>query len=123
MPTSDRYHDYLISQLKDLSYAAVYLETYLEEDEETDGTEAQLLALALADVAEALVEQKMPPELAKKHRKELDEIMSKSGTDAIYSLARWLEALGLKLTVVPDQKESNNQTQVELETTTKVNQS
>ncbi|MEC4991461.1 MAG: transcriptional regulator, partial [Oscillatoria sp. PMC 1068.18] len=89
MPKSISYHPFLISQLRKNSEAAVYLETHLEKDEEfNDSLESKLIYTALSNVAEALAETKMPPELAKKHREKLDEIMSKSGTDAIYSLAR-----------------------------------
>ena len=98
MPTSDSYHDYLISHLKDPSYASVYLETHfeLEEDEDPD---PELLRLALSHVAEALGEQNMPSEQAKLHLEKLDELLSQGGSEVIYSLINWLNALGLKLTV------------------------
>lgn len=98
MPTSDSYQDYLISHLKDPSYASVYLETHfeLEEDEAPD---AELLKLALSNVAEALGEQQMSSEQTKLHLEKLDELLSKRGSDVIYGLASWLNALGLKLTV------------------------
>lgn len=35
-PTSDSYQDYLISRLKDPTYAALYLETHVEEDEDNE---------------------------------------------------------------------------------------
>ena len=97
MPTSDSYHDFLISRLKDRSYAAVYLETHFEEDGEEPSPE--LLRLALSNVAEALAEQNMTPEQVKLHYKKLDELFAQHGSDVIYSLANWLNELGLKLTV------------------------
>jgi DNA-binding phage protein len=103
MPTSDSYFDDLILRLKDPSYAAVYLETHfeLEEDEEPD---PKLIRLALSNVAEALGEQKMTPEQAKLHLEKLDELLSKRGSEAIYNLGNWLNALGLKLTVAVAQE-------------------
>jgi DNA-binding phage protein len=103
MPKSLPYHEFLISHLKDPSYAAVYLETHfeLEEGEEPD---PKLLKLALSHVAEALGEQNMTPEQAKLHLEKLDELLSKTGSEAIYNLGAWLNAFGLKLTVTVAQK-------------------
>lgn len=106
MPTSDSYHDYLISSLKDPSYAAVYLETHLEEKE----PEPELLRLALSNVAEALGELNMSSEQAKLHREELDKLLSKPGFEAIYRLADWLNNLGLKLTVTTTEETENSST-------------
>ncbi len=94
MPTSDSYHDYLISRLKDPSYAALYLETHFELDE-SESPDPQLLRLALSHVAEALGS----PDQIKVHQEKLDELLSKSGSDVIYNLGTWLQLLGLKLTV------------------------
>lgn len=95
MPTSDSYHPYLISHLKDQSYAALYIEAILEEKD----PEPELLKVALSNVAEALGEVNMSSEQAKLHREELDKLLSKPGIEAIYRLANWLNDLGLKLTV------------------------
>lgn len=95
-PTSDSYHDYLVSRLKDPSYAALYLETHFEEREDPD---PGLLKLALSNVSEALSQSKLTSEQADLHRRELDKILSKQGSDVIYGLSQWLEGLGLKLTV------------------------
>jgi DNA-binding phage protein len=100
MSTSDSYHDYLISSLKDPSYAAAYLETHLEEKE----PEPELLRLALSNVAEALGEVNMSSEQAKLHRKKLDQLLSNPGIEAIYRLANWLNDLGLKLTVTSSEE-------------------
>lgn len=95
MPTSDSYHPYLISHLKDPSYAGLYIEAILEEKD----PEPELLKVALSNVAEALGEPNMTPEQAKLHLEKLDELLSQRGSDAIYGLANWLNALGLKLSV------------------------
>lgn len=63
-PTSDSYSDYLVSRLKDPSYAALYLETHFEEEEDPD---PKLLKLALTDVLEALSRSKLSPEQTEFH--------------------------------------------------------
>ena len=98
MPKSLPYHDFLMAQLKDPSYAAIYLETHFELDEGEEPDEA-LIRLALGDVAAALGQPKMAPEEYELHLKKLDELLSQPGSDAIYNLGTWLNALGLKLTV------------------------
>ena len=100
MPTSDNYHPYLISHLKDPSYAAGYIEAILEEED----PEPELLKMALSNVAEALGEEKMTPEEAKVYLEKLDQLLSQRGSEAIYNLGTWLNALGLKLTVTVAQK-------------------
>lgn len=107
MPKSLPYHDFLISHLKDPSYAALYLETHFEL-EENEELEPELLRLALSNVAEALAEQNMTPEQAKQHLKKLDELLTKQGSEVIYKLGNWLNALGLKLTVNVIQKGENS---------------
>ena len=98
MPKSLPYHDFLIARLKEPSYAAVYLETHFELDEGEEPDEA-LLRLALGDVAEALGQPKMTTEQYELHLKTLDELLLQKGSDTIYNLGTWLNALGLKLTV------------------------
>ena len=109
MPKSLPYHEFLISHLKDASYAAVYLETHfeLEEGEEPD---SKLLKLALSNVAEALGEENMTPEQGKFHREKLEELLSQGGCEAIYNLGTWLNAFGLKLTVAVAQKVEDSNT-------------
>jgi hypothetical protein len=41
----------------------------------------------------------MTPEQDEVHLKKLDELLSQQGSDAIYNLGTWLNALRLKLTV------------------------
>ena len=101
-PTSDSYHDYIVSRLKDPSYAALYLETHFEEREDPD---PGLLKLALDKVSEALSQSKLSPEQAEFHRHELDKILAQQGSDVIYGLSQWLEGLGLKLTVAVSERE------------------
>lgn len=104
-PTSDSYQDYLILRLADPHYAAVYLETHLEDDD----AEPDLLQLALSNVCEALSHSKLSPEAAKLHQQKLHELLTEPGSQSIYDLARWLEALGLKLTItVPTQLTPTN---------------
>ncbi|MCL1463016.1 DNA-binding protein [Argonema galeatum] len=107
MPTSDSYHDYLISRLKDPNYAALYLETHFELDEDED-IDPELLRLGLSNVAAALSEGKMTSEEAKQHLEKLDELLSQKGSYVIYNLGVWLNALGLKLTVTVAEKEKDN---------------
>ena len=96
MPKSLRYHPFLIECLrKKPELAAAYITATLDEEER----EPELLKRALSDVAEALGQPKMTPEQYELHLKKLDELLSQQGSDAIYNLGTWLNALGLKLTV------------------------
>ncbi len=110
MPKSLPYHDFLISRLKDPSYAARYLETHFELEEGED-PDPELIRLALSHVAEALGEPQMTPEQAKLHREKLDELLSQRGSEAIYNLGQWLNALGLKLTVTVCESASESVTE------------
>ncbi|WP_242716356.1 helix-turn-helix domain-containing transcriptional regulator [Microcoleus vaginatus] len=99
MPKSLPYRPFLIESLrKKPELAATYIETHFELDEGEEPDEA-LLKRALSDVAEALGQPKMTPEEYELHLKKLDELLSQQGSDAIYNLGTWLNALGLKLTV------------------------
>ena len=96
MPKSLPYHPFLIASLsKNTQLAAAYITATLEEE----APEPELLKRALSDVAEALGQPKMSPEQYELQLKKLDELLSHSGSDAIYNLGIWLNALGLKLTV------------------------
>ena len=92
------HHPYQIDSLKDLEYAAIYLETHIEDHEPLD-VETNLLKLALSNVAEAIA-----PEQFTANTEILETILQKQGAEAIFDLADWLKGLGLKLTVVVDQK-------------------
>ncbi|MFM9266897.1 DNA-binding protein [Tychonema sp. BBK16] len=105
MPKSLPYHPFLIESLKNPIDSAMYLEALFEEE----NPEAELLEMVLSNVAEALGQPKMSPEQYELHLKTLDELLSKQGSDAIYSLGIWLKTLGLKLTVaVCTDTEDNN---------------
>ncbi|MBF2007042.1 MAG: transcriptional regulator [Chlorogloeopsis fritschii C42_A2020_084] len=100
MPT-DSYHDYLIESLrKEPELAAAFITATLEEED----PEPELLQIALGNVAEALCEHTMTSEQAKYHQEKLKEILSQRGSEAIYHLGTWLDALGLKLTVAVAEK-------------------
>ncbi|MFB8798468.1 MAG: transcriptional regulator [Microcoleus sp.] len=106
MPKSLPYHPFLIESLrKKPELAAAYITATLEEE----APEPELLKRALSDLAEALGQPKMSPEQYELHLKILDELLSQQGSDAIYHLGTWLNALGLKLTVaVCTYPEDNN---------------
>ena len=89
-------HPFLIESLrKNPALSAAYITATIEEE----NPEPQLLKQALTDVAEALGQPKMTPEEYELHLKKLDELLSHQGSDTIYNLGTWLNALGLKLTV------------------------
>jgi hypothetical protein len=93
---SDSYQDYLLSHLRDLQYAATYLETHLEGD----APDPELLQLALKNLCQAL-SSGQSSEKAK--LQQLNEIFNQPGSQAIQSLALWLSDIGLKLTVKVDE--------------------
>jgi DNA-binding phage protein len=102
VPTNNNYRDYLIKSLRDPEEAAAYLEAILEEQ----NPEPELLKAALLDVAEALGNTHISPDQSQFHHNKLDEILSQTGSNAVYSLSEWLNDLGLKLTVtVADQEQ------------------
>ena len=104
---SDSYQDYLIEALADREHAAAYLTAHLEEVD----PEPELLQLALSNVAEAIAAGQMSPDSARESLQQLRAILSKPGSIAIYELARWLEGLGLKLTVTTEELKTNNDRQ------------
>lgn len=93
--TKVKFHDYLIQSLQDPVAAAAYI-TAIFEEEEPGPT---LLKSALLDVVEAFSQTTLSPEQAESQRQKLDDILSKSGSQAIYGLAIWLSEMGLKLGV------------------------
>lgn len=97
------YHSSHIVRLQDPEYAAVYLDVHLEDHEPSD-IEANLLKLALGNVAEALA-----PEQLAAYNATLESIMQQQGAEAIYGLANWLKGLGLKLTVIVDAAEAQSE--------------
>lgn len=95
MPKSVSYHEHRIQFLKNPKYAAAFITAILEEED----PEPELIQSALADVAEALGKEKMTSGQAKQQDEKLNALLSQRGSDAIYNLGTWLNALGLKLTV------------------------
>jgi DNA-binding phage protein len=95
-PASKSYQDSLISRLTDRVYASTYLETHLEDDT----PEPELLYLALSNVAEALGRSDFPEQLHL-HQQQLENLSHHSGVHAIQGLAKWLDQLGLQLTITP----------------------
>jgi DNA-binding phage protein len=95
MPTSSSYLEYLISSLKDPQEAAAFIEAILEEKD----PEPELLRSALQDVTQGLGRAKLSPEHVHQQLEQLDRLLSNSESKVIYSFARWLDGLGLKLTV------------------------
>lgn len=75
--------------------------------DEGEVPEPELLRLALSQVAEALGELNMSSEPAQLHLEKLDELLSKRGSNVIYSLGAWLKTLGLKLTITVSQEAEN----------------
>lgn len=96
IPPSDSYDEYHIKELQDINYAAVYIEAVIE-DHDPEDIQTNFLKLALTDVAEAIA-----PEQLATHTEILETILQRQGVEAIYGLADWLKALGLKLTVTVD---------------------
>jgi DNA-binding phage protein len=93
--TKVKFEDYLICSLQDPIEAAAYIEAILEEEEPGP----TLLKSALLDVVEAFSRTTLSPEQAELQRQKLDDVLSKSGSQAIYGLAIWLNEVGLKLGV------------------------
>ncbi|NJM61365.1 MAG: transcriptional regulator [Oscillatoriales cyanobacterium RU_3_3] len=90
---------------KNPALSAAYITATIEEKD----PEPELLKMALSDVAAALSQPKMSPEQYELLLKQLEELLSKQGSDAIYNLGLWLNVLGLKLTVaVATDTEDNN---------------
>jgi DNA-binding phage protein len=90
---SDSYLDALIHSLQDPLESACYLTAILEAED----PEPELLPLALSDVAKAIAKTETSTQA-------LETILQKQGAEAIYGLADWLKALGLKLTVTVDKE-------------------
>ncbi|MDX2229582.1 MAG: transcriptional regulator [Leptolyngbyaceae cyanobacterium bins.349] len=91
---SDSYYDYLISRLRNPE-AAAYIEAILEEED----PEPILLKSALLDVVEALSQTTLSSEQAELQRQKLDQVLSLTGSQAVYGLMGWLNEIGLQLSV------------------------
>jgi DNA-binding phage protein len=108
VPTSDSYHAFKISNLKDPNYSAAYLSLIFDEEEEGD-LEMGIMRKALRDVFEALGEPIMSVEDANLHLEKLDILLPEEGIATIYALANWLKALGLKLSVTVAQSDEGRE--------------
>jgi DNA-binding phage protein len=105
MSKSISYHPFLLDNLKDPNYAALYLETHLEEDEfEFD---PELLKMALRNVLEALGDSHLTAEQIKIYEQFLDKLLTMPAGIGIYNLGLWLKALGLKIAVTVDKEGKN----------------
>jgi len=94
------YRPFKIENLQDPEYAAIYLETLLEEEE--SNWDRASFESSLRDVLDALGRSKLSLDEFQQYKDKIDNILSQPGSIAIYELARWLEGLGLKLTVKTD---------------------
>lgn len=95
MATSNNYHQYLIESLKDKTEAANYLWAILQEEQ----PESQLLEMALNNILEALGNTNLSIEEIQLQKAEINRFSNKLGSAVIYDLVKWLQKLGLELTV------------------------
>ena len=96
---SRSYREYLISSLTNHEHAAAYIAVMLELDEE--GFEPELLRSALQEVVEARVQMNDFSEEAKLSYERLDQMLLETKAAEIYSLIEFLDALGLRIAIVP----------------------
>lgn len=89
-----RYEDFLTKRLKDPRAALGYLNTALEEGDES------VFLLALKDVVRAQGGISLLARRSKLHRVNLHRILSREGNPEMKSLSNLLDALGLHLAVV-----------------------
>ncbi len=95
IPTSDSWQEALIESLKNLEYAAAYLETALEEKE----SEPEFLPAIIKDVIEAREQMNSLSDEAKQKWEKFDQMLSKDGGAEIYSLVELLDALGFRIAI------------------------
>ncbi|VXD25923.1 conserved hypothetical protein [Planktothrix serta PCC 8927] len=106
VPTTKNYHEYLISSLQDPISAAGYLEVILEIED--NQPEPELLQAAFKDIVDAYLQNNQLTQEAHELYKKLDQMLSQSKGEEIYTFISWLNAMGFQLnvTVKPvDQKE------------------
>ncbi len=103
MTQSKNYHQYLIESLKDTREATAYLWAILQEE----NPEPELLKVALENILEALGETQLSPHEIQSQKDKIAQLLSQSGSEVIYSLATWLNKLGLELTVTVSQDSSS----------------
>ena len=93
--TSRDYQDYLLSVLSKPERAANNLEVVLEEKERLSG----LLRLTLSDIIQAKIKNNTLSDEAKLHFEKLEQILSKTDGEEIYTFIDLLSTLGLKLSI------------------------
>jgi DNA-binding phage protein len=99
MPTSRSYREYLISSLQDPERAAGNIEVVLELEEKDP--QPDMLRLTLKNVVEARVQMNDFSEEAKLSYEKLDQMLLETKAAEIYSLIEFLDALGLRIAIVP----------------------
>ena len=95
-----KYHDYLIKALKDPLEAAAYLNAAFSQGDE------EMFLVALRNVAEAHGGMAKLSRNTKLNRANLYKILSKRGNPEIQTLARILDVLDLRLSIVVKHKPS-----------------
>lgn len=93
MKASVPYRPFLLERLRDRSFAALYLDSVLE-----DGN-MELFLLALRDVADSQGGMKKLADSTKIGRETLYKMLSSGGNPGIFNLQIILNTLGFKLTV------------------------
>ncbi|MBZ5728075.1 MAG: transcriptional regulator [Acidobacteriia bacterium] len=91
---SKSYQEGLHKRLQDPIYAAEYLKVMIEESD-------QGFLLALRDVAEAREGLGKLAEIANVNRENLYRMLSETGNPRLSSLGAVLQALGLRLSIIP----------------------
>ena len=99
MPTVE-YTDHLLEKLKDLDYAAGYLNAALEEGED-------VFLLAVRDVVQAHGGMAALSQATKLNRENLYDMLSENGNPRLSSLATILDNLGLQISFTPKMTNSN----------------
>ncbi len=98
MANSKNYQDSLLESLADANEAAAYLNAALEDGDN------EVFLLALRNVADArLGGMAKLAEAAELNRESLYRMLSENGNPELNSLARVLQALGLRLAVETDE--------------------
>ena len=95
IPVSDSYTEWLIESLKAPEESAGFLEAILEEED----PEPELLRNALRKVIEAYRRSNHLSNSAENYQKKLDQILTESGCQEIYTFVELLKELGFRLEI------------------------
>lgn len=98
MKPSVPYRPFLLEELKDKSYAAIYLDVVMEDGD------MELFLLALRNVTAAQGGMSRLAQKTKIGRETLYKMLSRGGNPGIFNLQKILDALGFKLTVLEKAK-------------------